>query len=158
MSKTTIHFPFAAAITFVLAGPGAPASAIAQGGTEEAAKFAKSVDSTAKSIETTRAQLEKTLAGYNSIIDQTAKDTKDAYKDLGKSITESEKKVAETKAKVDEMNAAAESHFSAWKTNRPRSRIPPCARRARSGWSTPRLSTRRSMPGAGMPASTSIPS
>ena len=55
------------------------------------------------------------MAGYNSIMEQTAKDTKDAYNGLGKDINESEKKVAETKAKVDEMNAEADRHFAAWK-------------------------------------------
>ena len=116
MRKTTIHFPLAAVITFSLAGPVAPA-AFAQGGPEQAARFAKSVDGTVKGIEATRAQLDKTLAGYNSIIEQTAPDTKEAYKDLGKSITESEKKVSEAKAKVDEMSAAADIHFAAWKNS-----------------------------------------
>ena len=117
MSKTTIHFPLGAAIALALTGPGAPATAIAQGGPEQAAKFAKSVETTSKSFESTRAQLDKTVADYNSIIDQTAKDTKGAYKDLSKNITESEKKVAETKLKVDEMSAEAESHFAAWKSS-----------------------------------------
>jgi hypothetical protein len=116
MSKTTIHFPLAAVVTFAFAGAGAPA-AFAQGGPEQAAKFAKSVDGTVKGIEATRAQLDKTLAGYNAIIEQTAPDTKEAYKDLGKSITESEKKVSEAKAKVDEMSAAADIHFAAWKNS-----------------------------------------
>lgn len=115
--RKTIHFPLAAAITFAFAGAGAPATAFAQAGPEQAAKFAKSVDGTVKGIEATRAQLDKTLAGYNSIIEQTAPDPKEAYKDLGKSITESEKKVAEAKAKVDEMNAAADIHFAAWKNS-----------------------------------------
>ena len=112
-----IYLPLAASMALALAGPGAPAAAIAQGGTEQAAKFAKSVDGTIKSIESTRAQIDKTVAGYNSIIDQTTTDTKDAYKDLGKNITESEKKVAEAQSKVDEMHAEAESHFAAWKTS-----------------------------------------
>jgi DUF2959 family protein len=116
MSTTTIHFPLAAVVTFAFAGAGAP-GAFAQGGPEQAAKFAKSVDGTVKGIEATRAQLDKTLAGYNSIIEQTAPDTKEAYKDLGKSITESEKKVSEAKAKVDEMSAAADIHFAAWKNS-----------------------------------------
>jgi chromosome segregation ATPase len=117
MRNTTIQFPLATVIAFALAGPGAPAAAIAQGGPEQAAKFAKSVDTTIKSLDSTRGQLDKTVAGYNSIIEQTAKDTKDAYKDLGKNITESENKVAETKSKVDEMNAEADAHFAAWKTS-----------------------------------------
>jgi hypothetical protein len=115
MRDMKIHFPLAAAFALALAG--APAAAIAQGGPEQAAKFAKSVDNTIKSLESTRAQLDKTVAGYNSIIDLTAKDTKGAYKDLGKNITESETKVAETRLKVDEMNAEADAHFSGWKTS-----------------------------------------
>jgi chromosome segregation ATPase len=91
------------------------ASALAQGGPEQTAKLTKTVESTVKSIDATRLQLEKTVAGYNSIMDQTAKDTKDAYKGLGKDITESEKKVAEAQLKVDEMNAEAERLFTAWK-------------------------------------------
>jgi hypothetical protein len=53
-----------------------------------------------KSIGDARQQVAKTLAGYNSIMDQTAKDTKDAYKSLGKDITESEKKVGDTKSQT----------------------------------------------------------
>ena len=119
MSQKTLqnHFPCgAAAIALALAaGPGAPTTARAQAGPEQTAKFVKTVENTIKSIDTTRVQLEKTVAGYNSIMDQTAKDTKDAYKGLGKDITESEKKVTEAKAKVDEMNAEADRHFAAWK-------------------------------------------
>lgn len=73
------------------------------------------MQTTVKSIDATRLQLEKTVAGYNSIMDQTAKDTKEAYKGLGKNITESEKKVAEARLKVDEMNAEADRLFTAWK-------------------------------------------
>jgi chromosome segregation ATPase len=90
-------------------------SALAQGGPEQTAKLTKTVESTVKSIDATRQQLEKTVAGYNSIMDQTAKDTKDAYKGLGKDITESEKKVAEVRVKVDEMNAEAGTLFTSWK-------------------------------------------
>jgi hypothetical protein len=119
MSQKTLrnHFPCgAAAIALALAaGPGAPTTARAQAGPEQTAKFVKTVENTVKSFDTTRVQLEKTLAGYNSIMDQTAKDTKDAYKGLGKDVTESEKKVTEAKAKVDEMNAEADRHFAAWK-------------------------------------------
>jgi len=92
-------------------------AALAQGGPEQTAKLTKTVESTVKSIDTTRLQLEKTVAGYNSILDQTATDTKDAYKDLGKNITESEKKVGETRLKVEEMNAEADRLFAAWKTS-----------------------------------------
>ena len=120
MMQTTIskHVPRAAAIAAALAlavGPGAVSAALAQSGPEQTAKFTKTVEGTMKSIDATKAQLEKTVAGYNSIMDQTAKDTKDAYKGLGKDITDSEKKVAEAKLKVDEMNAEAERHFAAWK-------------------------------------------
>lgn len=90
-------------------------AALAQGGPEQTAKLTKTVESTVKSIDATRLQLEKTVAGYNSIMDQTAKDTKDAYKGLGKDITESEKKVAEARLKVDEMNAEADRLFTSWK-------------------------------------------
>ncbi len=96
-------------------GLGAPTPALAQAGPEQTAKLLKTVENTVKSIDTTRQQLEKTVAGYNSIMDQTAKDTKDAYKGLGKDINESEKKVAEARLKVDEMNAEADRHFTAWK-------------------------------------------
>jgi uncharacterized membrane-anchored protein YhcB (DUF1043 family) len=89
--------------------------ALAQGGPEQTAKLTKTVQSTVKSIDATRQQLEKTVAGYNSIMDQTAKDTKDAYKGLGKDITESEKKVDEARLKVDEMNAEADRVFASWK-------------------------------------------
>jgi uncharacterized membrane-anchored protein YhcB (DUF1043 family) len=88
---------------------------LAQGGPEQTAKLTKTVESTVKSMDSTRQQLEKTVAGYNSIVDQTAKDTKDAYKGLGKDIIESEKKVAEARLKVDEMNAEADRLFTAWK-------------------------------------------
>jgi len=96
---------------------GAPSLLAQAAGPEQTAKLTKSVENTVKSIEATRLQLEKTVAGYNSIIDQTAKDTKDAYKDLGKDITESEKKVEQGRLKVDEMNAEADALFAAWKTN-----------------------------------------
>lgn len=89
--------------------------AFSQAGPEQTQKLLKTVESTVKSIGEARQQLEKTLAGYNSIMDLTAKDTKDAYKNLGKDITESEKKVADTKLKVDEMNAEAGRNFTAWK-------------------------------------------
>jgi chromosome segregation ATPase len=90
-------------------------SAFAQAGPDQTAKLVKTVDSTVKSIDASREQLEKTVAGYNSIMDQTAKDTKDAYKGLGKDITESEKKVEQARLKVDEMNAEAERTFTSWK-------------------------------------------
>jgi len=93
------------------------AAAFGQSGPDQTQKLVKSVESTVKSIGETRQQLEKTLAGYNSIMEQTAKDTKGAYKDLGKDIGESEKKVGEAKLKVDEMNAEATRHFAAWKEN-----------------------------------------
>ncbi len=93
------------------------ASAFGQAGPEQTEKLVKSVDSTVKSIDSTRQQLEKTVAGYNSIMEQTAKDPKDAYKGLGKDITESEKKVEQAKLKVDEMNAEASSLFTSWKEN-----------------------------------------
>ncbi len=93
----------------------AAAPAFSQAGPEQTQKLVKTVESTVKSIGETRQQLEKTVAGYNSIMEQTAKDSKDAYKDLGKDITESEKKVGDAKLKVDEMNAEAKRHFTAWK-------------------------------------------
>jgi chromosome segregation ATPase len=91
-------------------------AALAQG-PEQTAKLTKTVESTVKSIDATRLQLEKTVVGYNSIMDQTAKDTKDAYKGLGKDITDSEKKVAEARLKVDEMNAEADRLFTSWKAS-----------------------------------------
>ena len=100
----------AAGLSALAAGP-----ALGQSGQEQTQKLVKSVDSTVKSIGDTRQQLEKTVAGYNAIMEQTAKDPKDAYKDLGKDITESEKKVGDAKLKVDEMNAEAQRHFTAWK-------------------------------------------
>jgi uncharacterized membrane-anchored protein YhcB (DUF1043 family) len=120
MMQTTLskHVPRAATIAAALllaVGPGAVTTALAQSGPEQTAKFTKTVENTMKSIDATKAQLEKTVAGYNSIMDQTAKDTKDAYKDLGKDLTDSEKKVAETQEKVNEMNAEADRHFAAWK-------------------------------------------
>ena len=90
-------------------------SAFGQGGPQQTENLVKSVESTVKSIDATRAQLEKTVAGYNSIMEQTAKDTKDAYKGLGKDIGESEKKVEQAKLKVDEMNAEASRLFTSWK-------------------------------------------
>ena len=102
----------AAGLSALAAGP-----ALGQSGQEQTQKLVKSVDSTVKSIGDTRQQLEKTVAGYNSIMEQTAKDPKDAYKDLGKDITESEKKVGDARLKVDEMNAEAQRHFTAWKVN-----------------------------------------
>jgi chromosome segregation ATPase len=100
----------AAGLGALAAGP-----ALGQSGQEQTQKLVKSVESTVKSIGDTRLQLEKTVAGYNSIMEQTAKDPKDAYKDLGKDITESEKKVGDARLKVDEMNAEAQRHFAAWK-------------------------------------------
>jgi septal ring factor EnvC (AmiA/AmiB activator) len=91
------------------------APAFGQSGPDQTEKLVKSVESTMKSIGEARQQLEKTLAGYNSIMEQTAKDTKDAYKSLGKDIAESEKKVADSTLKVDEMNAEAARQFTAWK-------------------------------------------
>ena len=102
----------AAGLSALAAGP-----ALGQSGQEQTHKLVKSVDSTVKSIGDTRQQLEKTVAGYNAIMEQTAKDPKDAYKDLGKDITESEKKVGDARLKVDEMNAEAQRHFTAWKAN-----------------------------------------
>jgi hypothetical protein len=99
----------------LLASPGAHPRALAQAGPEQAQKLVKTVEGTVKTITDTRQQIEKTVATYNSIMEQTAKDTKGAYKDLGKDISESEKKVAETKLKVDEMTAEADRHFAAWK-------------------------------------------
>jgi chromosome segregation ATPase len=100
----------AAGLSALAAGP-----ALGQSGQKQTQKLVKSVDSTVKSIGDTRQQLEKTVAGYNAIMEQTAKDPKDAYKDLGKDITESEKKVGDARLKVDEMNAEAQRHFTAWK-------------------------------------------
>jgi len=91
--------------------------ALSQAGPDQTAKLLKSVESTVKSIGEARQQLEKTVAGYNSIMDQTAKDTKDAYKGLGKDIDASEKKVTESRAKVDAMNAEADRLFTSWKEN-----------------------------------------
>ena len=103
-------FTLAAGLVWLGATP-----AFSQAGPEQAQKLMKAVDGTVKSIGEARQQLEKTLAGYNSIMELTAKDTKDAYKNLGKDITESEKKVGDTKLKVDEMTAEAARHFTAWK-------------------------------------------
>jgi hypothetical protein len=100
----------ATGLSALAAGP-----ALGQSGQEQTQKLVKSVDSTVKSIGDTRQQLEKTVAGYNAIMEQTAKDPKDAYKDLGKDITESEKKVGDARLKVDEMNAEAQRHFTAWR-------------------------------------------
>ena len=108
----------ATAAGFVLAGfvvALTATSALGQSGPQQTEKLVKSVESTVKSIDATRAQLEKTVAGYNSIMEQTAKDTKDAYNGLGKDIGESEKKVEQAKLKVDEMNAEASSLFTSWK-------------------------------------------
>jgi chromosome segregation ATPase len=100
----------AAGLGALAAGP-----ALGQSGQEQTQKLVKSVESTVKSIGDTRQQLEKTVAGYNSIMEQTAKDTKDAYKGLNKDIAESEKKVGDARLKVDEMNAEAQRHFTAWR-------------------------------------------
>jgi chromosome segregation ATPase len=110
VGTTGMALALAAGLISLIAPP-----VFSQAGPEQAQKLMKAVDGTVKSIGDTRQQLEKTLAGYNSIMDQTAKDTKDAYKDLGKDITESEKKVGDTRVKVDEMNAEATRHFAAWK-------------------------------------------
>ncbi len=117
VSMHSPHTPTAVGLAlaaFLLALVAIP-SALAQGGPDQTAKLVKTVDSTVKSIDASRQQLEKTVAGYNSIMDQTAKDTKDAYKGLGKDITESEKKVEQARLKVDEMNAEAERTFASWK-------------------------------------------
>jgi chromosome segregation ATPase len=100
----------AAGLGALAAGP-----ALGQSGQEQTQKLVKNVESTVKSIGDTRQQLEKTVAGYNSIMEQTAKDTKDAYKGLNKDIAESEKKVGDARLKVDEMNAEAQRHFTAWR-------------------------------------------
>jgi hypothetical protein len=116
MKQKTVKAQVLCAAALALAASAALATnARAQAGPEQTARFTKTVEATMKSIDATRLQLEKTLAGYNSIMDLTAKDTKNAYKDLGKAITSSEEKVAETKQKVDLMNAEADKHFAAWK-------------------------------------------
>ena len=115
MHKTVSRQALCASALAVALIAAVPTTARAQAGPDQTAKFTKTVEGTMKSIEATRAQIEKTVAGYNSIMDQTAKDAKSAYKDLGKQITESEKKLAETRTKVDAMNAEAERHFGAWK-------------------------------------------
>ena len=108
MNEKTIFL--AAGLVALAASP-----ALSQAGPEQTQKFVKTMETTVKSIGETRMQLEKTLAGYNSIMDQTAKDTKGAYKDLGNNITTSEKKVGEARLKVDEMNAEAARNFTSWK-------------------------------------------
>jgi hypothetical protein len=113
-SFTRASFPLLAAIGLA-ALTAAPVSS--QTGTEETKKLLKTVEGTVKSLGDARQQLEKTLTGYNSIMEQTAKDTKGAYKDLGNNILDSEKKVGATRLKVDEMNAEAARHFTAWKEN-----------------------------------------
>ena len=105
-------------LVFALAAAGLALPAIpaaAQGGPEQTQAFLKTVEGTVKAIGESRAQLQKTVAIYNSIIEMTAKDLKDAYKDLNKEVTECEKKVADGRPKVDEMNTTAESYFAAWK-------------------------------------------
>ena len=109
---TGLILALAAGLISLIAPP-----AFSQAGPEQTQKLVKTVEGTVKSIGETRQQLEKTVAGYNSIMEQTAKDTKDAYKGLGKDISDSEKKVGETRLKVDEMNAEAARHFAAWKEN-----------------------------------------
>jgi hypothetical protein len=87
------------------------ARAAAQEGPEQTAKFLKTVETTNKTIREAREQVQKTVDLYNSIIDMSAKDTKDAYKELGKQTAECEKKVANVGPKVDEMNTEAASYF-----------------------------------------------
>jgi hypothetical protein len=116
MIDKTRRLPYPATALALAAGLvalGAPA--FSQSGPEQTQKLLKAVDGTVKSIGEARQQLEKTLAGYNSIMEQTAKDTKDAYKSLGKDIGDSEKRVGATRLKVDEMNAEAARHFTSWK-------------------------------------------
>jgi len=106
------------ASAFALAAAAAilsPVPAAAQGGPEATAKFLKTVENTTRSIRDARDQVQKTVDVYSSIINMTAKDTKDAYKDLGKQVAECDKKVAGVGPKVDEMNAEAATYFAAWK-------------------------------------------
>jgi uncharacterized membrane-anchored protein YhcB (DUF1043 family) len=116
-STHSVRTPMATGLGLIVGLVALSATAALAQGPEQTAKLTKTVQSTVKSIDATRLQLEKTVAGYNSIMDQTAKDTKDAYKGLGKNITESEKKVAEARLKVDEMNAEADRLFTAWQGN-----------------------------------------
>jgi hypothetical protein len=89
--------------------------AFSHAGPEEAQMLMKAVGGSQKSIGEARQQLGKTLTGYNSIMELTVKDTKDAYKNVGKDVTESEKKVGDAKVKVDEMNTESARYFTAWK-------------------------------------------
>ncbi len=85
----------------------------AQTGPEQTEKFLKTVDSTVKAIVASRAQLQKAVTTYNSIIEMTAPDLKNAYRDLGRDIADSEKKVSAGRPKVEEMNTAANGYFAA---------------------------------------------
>jgi uncharacterized phage infection (PIP) family protein YhgE len=103
-------FVLAACVAAMRATPAA-----AQAGPDQTAKFVKTIENTNKSLREAREQLQKTVDTYNSIVDMTAKDTKDAYKDLGNKTADCEKKVANVAPKVDEMNAEASTYFGGWK-------------------------------------------
>lgn len=107
-NRTHLAFALAAAALTLRATPTA-----AQTGPEETQKFLKTVETTVKAIGESRAQLQKAVATYNTIIEMTAPDLKNAYKDLGRDITEAEKKVMAGRPKVEEMNNAANGYFAA---------------------------------------------
>jgi septal ring factor EnvC (AmiA/AmiB activator) len=103
------------ALAFALAAAAAillPAPAAAQEGPEATQRFLKTIENATRSIREAQDQVQKTVDVYNSIINMTAKDTKDAYKDLGKQVAECDKKVTNISPKVDEMNAEAATYFA----------------------------------------------
>ena len=107
LSTVAFALALAAAAAILLAPP-----ATAQEGPDATAKFLKTVENATRSIRDAQDQVRKTIDVYNSIINMTAKDTKDAYKDLGKQVAECDKKVANVGPKVDEMNAEGANYFA----------------------------------------------
>ena len=107
MKTTNMRIAVALAVTLAAQRPAA-----AQTGPEQTQKFVKSVEVTVKAIGESRAQLAKAVATYNSMIEMTAPDLKNAYKDLTRDIAESEKKVIAGRPRVEEMNNAANVYFT----------------------------------------------
>lgn len=99
----------------VLAFTSAPLAG--QAGPEQTDRFVKAVDRTMRGMSESQQQLQKALTTYNAIIEQTAKDTRDAYKDLGKDVEHGEKRVAEFRRNVEEMDAEANRLFTSWKAS-----------------------------------------
>jgi hypothetical protein len=77
----------------------------------------KRAEDTVKKIEETEQQLQKTLIIYNSIMDNTAEDSRRAYRDLVRTVERSEKNAEDTRKHSELMEQEAHNHFAEWTKN-----------------------------------------